>query len=205
MRRYQKSLIVIEDFYSDPIAVRELGLNCTYSEPNADQAFAGVESKAAYFTQTLISTLEQIVGNTIVVDPAKNAFGRFRKRMSASLGRTSVHFDDTDWTGIVYLFDDPGAGGTTLYKHLGTGLFGPPDETTVERLGYTSLAEFDQSVVMRDTLDLSKWSASITVAARFNRLVLVRGGENFHGASEFQAASHREVRLTQVFFFDDSA
>ena len=195
--------IIIDNFYADPDAVRELASNCPYvPKGQLSQNFAGEESMEAYFTSALVKKLEQAVNSRIIVDPQRNAFGRFRLAKSADKRRTKVHSDNTDWTAVVYLTpDDSCQGGTQFFKHIPTGLESPPTEEDLKLLGMTR-EEFDVNVVLRDSLDPSKWEVTEEVSMKYNRCALIKGKQYFHGSSHLFGDEFKNARLTQNFFFN---
>lgn len=198
-----KDIIVIDDFYENPLSVRELALKAKYYPPQTlSPNYAGMESYHCYYTGALIEKFEKIVGNKIEVDLGRNVFGRFRSSAESRPRSTLVHMDDAEWSAVVYLsLDEDCQGGTAFYKHKETALFGPPDGEGLKKLGLSSLGEFDEKMVRRDSLDESKWERDVFVAMKFNRLLLFRGSERFHGYPLFNG-SPSTARLTQLFFFN---
>ncbi len=198
-----KDIIVIDDFYENPLGVRDLALKAKYYPPQTlSPNYAGMESCHCYYTGALIKKFEEIVGNKIEVDPSKNVFGRFRSSAESCPRSTLVHIDDAEWSAVVYLsLDEDCEGGTTCYKHKETALLGPPDAECLKKLGLGSLGEFEEKVVRKDSLDESKWERDVFVAMKFNRLLLFRGSQRFHGYPLFNG-SLEKARLTQLFFFN---
>jgi len=196
--------LVIDDFYRDPHAVRALALRADYAEKGElSRNVPGIESRLAYYSDAVIEKLEQAVGRRIVVAPEQNAFGRFRLGLSTDQRPTRVHSDNTDWTAVVYLTPDEHCeGGTSFFRHLETGLIGPPDEATLLRLGM-SRSEFDRDIVLRDSLVDSRWQATRMARMKFNRCVILRGKRFFHASENLFGTSFADGRLTQNFFFDE--
>ena len=198
------SIIVVDDFYKQPNTVRSLAINAEYApvyslSPN----FAGRESAHSYYTESVVSALSGLVQSRIEVDPQKNAFGRFRLAKQGDARRTRVHFDNTKWSAVLYLTPpEHCAGGTVFFKHKATGLYGPPNDGELNRLGYLSRQDFDSNVVAEDTLVCHRWDESVRVSMAYNRLVVFRGSELFHGSDFLFGHTSEDCRLTQVFFFN---
>lgn len=198
-----KDIIVIDNFYKNPHAVRQLALTAPYHLPKTlSPNYAGKESQHSYYTDKVINTFEEVIGSKIEVDLNKNVFGRFRSATTQNERKTYVHFDDIEWSAVVYLtLDENCNGGTAFFKHKETSLLGPPDSEMLRNMGFQSIQMFEENVVLKDTLDPDKWSIDIFVPMKFNRLVLFKGSERFHGYSLF-GETEKDARLTQLFFFN---
>lgn len=195
--------LIIDDFYSNPTGVRELARNAEYLPKGvASKNFAGEESVHPFFSEGLVQKFEAAVGAKIKVEPERNAFGRFRKALEADRRRTRVHSDNTDWTAVIYLTPaEHCRGGTQFFRHRETGLDGPPSAKTLEQLGMTQ-QQFDIGVVFRDSLKSDCWDVVDQCDMRFNRCVLLRGRDFYHGSDQLFGENFENARLTQNFFFD---
>ena len=194
---------VIDNFYQDPLAVRELARTVEY-HPEGDlrKKFPGEESTADYFSDALIEKFSRALGKEVLVDRTRNAFGRFRYARKADVRPTQVHYDDTDYTAVVYLsLDRDCRGGTQFFRHRETGLDGPPSAQWLSERRLTH-QEFDAQIVLRDTLNSQKWELVEQCDMRFNRCVLLKGRDYFHGADHIFGDSFEDARLTQNFFFN---
>lgn len=195
--------LIVDDFYRKPEAMREFALRCPYfTKGTLSQNVAGVESVYSFYNDAIIDKFEKILGQSIIVLPEINAFGRIRIMMKNDVRRTQVHTDDTEWTAVVYLSQNHHArGGTCFYRHKPTGLDHYPNESILARMGLTQ-EEFDRDIVLRDSLDMSKWEVVDFCAMKFNRCVLLRGRQFFHGSDRFFGDCFENARMTQNFFFD---
>jgi hypothetical protein len=199
-------LIVADNFYDDPDAVRRFALSTQYLPEDQCETLSGQESIGSFYSSQVVTRLESFVGKRISIQTVGNSFGRFRYTPAHHKRRSKIHFDNTDWTGVVYLTPDAFAnGGTVFCRHKETGLYGPPTHSQLAELGLSSLEDFDREVVMRDTYDDDKWSQDLVVSMRYNRLVLFRGSEMFHGSTNSFGTQIKDARLTQVFFFNESS
>ena len=84
-----------------------------------------------------------------------------------------IHIDPSQWTGVLYLSRTEDChGGTELYRHIPSGTDRVPMDTqTLNATGYASYQEMEEEILKKDAMDRSKWELSVTIPARFNRLV----------------------------------
>lgn len=196
-------MVIVDDFYTSPEKVLDLAKNCKYVPKGAlSQNFAGIESFDSFFTKSIVEKLERIVNSKIDVDPNRNAFGRFRLACGEDKRRTKVHSDNTDWTAVVYLTPDEHCqGGTQFFKHLPTGLEGPPTDEWLEE-NKMSRNYFNSEIILKDSLNESKWEITGECKMKFNRCLILQGSKFFHGSSNLFGDSFGNARLTQNFFFN---
>jgi hypothetical protein len=229
----KQSIYVVDNFYIEPERVRLLGLRSatwTGASHQGDQYYspkrvhllgshslAGMEPSEqngqyyssetvkAYYTTDILRCFERILGFEISFDPARMGFGVFAFYGTGSKVEETTHFDDTDWSAIVYLVPpDACRGGITFYRHRCTGLHGPPTRAQLDRLGISDMATFLSKIYLPDKKDPEAWEETTHVAMRFNRLVLLNGGRLFHRASSAFGVTPGDGRLTQRFFFDQN-
>ena len=200
-----KYLIVIDDFYSNPAAVRNFALTKTEYLPSAalPGEFPGTESKKSFFTPAVVQRLQSAVGEKVSPQPARFSFGVFAKAYAQDHRKKVVHVDHTGWTGLVYLNPpEQCRGGTSFYRHKGTGLDRVPEENGLENLGYTSRSDFLDRFLRPISSREEEWEVSARVGMKFNRLVLFRAGDLFHAAEGYFGNTDEEARLIQLFFFE---
>jgi hypothetical protein len=196
--------LIFDDFYKDPEGVRALALQAEYAGKGALSANApGIESKLPFFSDAVINKIEAIIEKKIKVDPQHNAFGRFRLAVENDKRRTKVHTDNTDWTAVVYLSEEQHCkGGTSFYRHKETNLISPPDQHQLRKMGLTK-KEFDRDIVLRDSVLADCWELTKMCPMKFNRCVILRGAQYFHGSDQLFGKSFADGRLTQNFFFNE--
>lgn len=202
-----KDVIVIDDFYDSPEHVRDLALNADYHIFEQEQNFPGSESKKSFYSDAHVKKFEEILNRPIQIDPSKYIFGKFRYSTSHDSSRTCVHLDwDIDWTGIIYLsLDKDCKGGLGLFCHRKTGLAKVP--SSIEELkeyDCRSLMEFDRKYIMPVSKDLDQWDLMHEIPIKFNRLILFKGSQYFHGIINQFGNSIEDSRLTQNFFFNEA-
>lgn len=202
----QQNIIVVDDFYKDPDLVRELALESELLDKGrVSQNFPGRESLYNFYSDELVSRFEKIVGSKIIVDEHINAFGRFRFSYETDERRTQIHFDNKDWSAVIYLTPTYNtSSGTIFTQHKQTGLYGPPmNDTELASVDCKDIYEFDRKYVLPDTNNIRKWSIHMRVPFKYNRLVLFRGKSLFHGSEALFGRDLNSARLTQNFFFDE--
>lgn len=200
-----KSLIVQDGFYQDPWAVRDFALRkaAYVGEDHAQDGFAGSESIHSYYSQSLIRRLEGLVGEKIIADPRRFSFGVFAKTYAKDTGRQVIHLDSTTWTGIIYLSKpEHCAGGTHLYRHRETGWDSLPSQEVLIQNGYSDRADFIRRFLDSVGPKPDQWELNLAAGMRFNRLVLFRAGECFHGSGSSFGTDDENCRLIQLFFFN---
>lgn len=200
-----KSIIVIDNFYSNPNSVRELALESElFDKCDLSENFSGNESIYNFYCDELVNKFQNILGSKIKIDENNNAFGRFRFSQKNDVRKTRVHFDNRDWSAVIYLTDvNCTNAGTVFVEHRETGLIGPPhDLDGLESFGCQTAADFDRRFVLPYTLDSQAWSIHLRVPFKYNRLILFRGKELFHSHTHGFGEIFEDARLTQNFFFN---
>jgi hypothetical protein len=184
------SLIIIENFYSNPYEVREFALKQEYeTKPYSP----GGRTKQSFLTTTTKTCLEQL----ILPHAGKITFfsldcGCFNYTIANSISEWKsgqVHTDSVfDWAGLCYLTPDAPAGtGTSILLNKKVKTLNLENRKLQEKIG-------------NDWQDLTKWEVHDIVGNKFNRLVLYRGQLAHAPMLHFGNDIHTG-RLTQVFFF----
>jgi hypothetical protein len=191
-QRMTRQLIVVDDFYSNPIEVRKQALQMDFP---ATGYFPGRRT-APYMTSEVQATLEMLVGSRMT--RWTNFHGSFQYTLE---NHTSwVHFDEAHWSGLVYLTPDaPLESGTRFYQHVETRLTEMPTEVDAKRLGVASADEL-KALLDDDKRNYSAWKVVDQVGNRFNRLLLFRG-VRYHQSAEYFGTTLENGRLFQTFFF----
>jgi hypothetical protein len=179
------TLVIKDDFYTNPEEVREIALGKNYEEPPAGTPRLAVtaicnesESKAMY--ERLTPFLPQLDTNPIV---GVNIL--FRYTLANAQKKIFCHVDGCSSAGIVYLSKpEDCAGGTTIYRHKATG-----DEI------YNK-----QNRHLYDFRDPEQWEIIKEVEMAYNRLVMYPG-QLFHALTPvFFGDRIDNARLTQNVF-----
>ncbi len=194
------SLIVVDDFFSEPQTLRDAALRLEY--PPQQGAFPGRNSLQRINFAGLDEAVSRIVGEPLKpVDPPQS-LAKCRLTMAGDEGRAGVHIDQSHWSGILYLSRPQDcSGGTTLFRHRRTGSDRAPiDARELAAMGYASMADMHRDIIENDSVDPSAWEETMQVPMRFNRLVLLRPWL-WHTAGPGFGDIPENARLVYLMFF----
>ena len=190
----QLDLLILDNFYNDPMGVREFALSQAFDVPGN---YPGNRTRP-FFTDDVKNLIEKM----IFAQAGKiTAFEEFKEttafQYTTAKDRSWVHADQTTmWAGVCYLTPDaPPSGGTGIFKHKPTGY------TRVPRLADGSYNMEILTEINKDSQDMTKWELMDRVANKFNRLVLYRG-DLFHVSLDYFGRDINDGRLFQTFFFN---
>ena len=97
------NLIVMDDFYRDPEAVRDLALRAQYRDVR-QLNYPGYQSARSYSSPLVQAKIQDAIGRPLAVDSVSRTFGKFRMMLKESTSRLRVHLDGVShWTGVLYL------------------------------------------------------------------------------------------------------
>lgn len=191
----QTNFIVTDDFYQDPIGVREFALSQDFGVKGN---YPGQRTKTFHDWPGLKDTIQGIVknagGNITWWETEYTSCFQYTTKNDSSW----IHPDHTtNWAGVCYLTPDaPIGGGTALFRHKETGALRPP---RMEDGSYDE--EWLNKHVWPNSRDFSKWDMHAMVGNVFNRLVLYRG-DMFHTSLDYFGNDKYDGRLFQTFFFN---
>lgn len=190
----QLDLLILDNFYNDPMKIREFALSQAFDVPGN---YPGKRT-VPFFTQDVKDLIEQF----IYFQAGKiTAFEEFKEttafQYTTASDRSWIHADQTTmWAGVCYLTPDaPPSGGTGIFKHRATGY------SRVPRLDDGSYNTEILNEINKDSQDMTKWELMDRVANKFNRLVLYRG-DLFHVSLDYFGRGMHDGRLFQTFFFN---
>ena len=185
MTKRLPSLMVFDDFYGSPLAIREhalsLPFNITGNFPGARTDITrGADNKA---TRTLF---EYLIGTKITWWPEEynTAF-----QYTTAKDKSWIHYDTSTWAGVIYLTPDaPLDSGTAIYRNK---------ESKIQALDPNNPAS-DYS----EQNDMNDWEPVVQVSNIFNRLVIYRG--KYYHSSMLPGFGDNQFngRLFQTFFFN---
>lgn len=176
------ALVVVDDFYPDPDAMRKFAMAQDFS---VSGNYPGLRTKS-FATEDDKRRFEAILGRNITYFP-----GEYNGSFQIVTGdlKSWIHRDLTRFGGVVYLSPDPPANsGTIFYRHRETGLVKAADADIEKRLS-------------QDSNDESKWEVIDRIGNKYNRLILFDGFLT-HKSDEYFGDSRETGRLFQTFFFD---
>lgn len=196
-----RSLIVVDDFLSDPMLVRATALDLEYPQPPPETYYPGRNSARPVLLQGALEQVSTITGERLEPWPTET-YGRFRVALGGDEGAGDVHVDESNWSAILYLtLPEHCRGGTDFFLHIPTNSDHAP--YTMEHLkdwGFRDYADFVNRVGKPHSKDPSKWERTMRVPMKFNRLVLLRPWL-WHTASPGFGDSLETGRLVYLMFF----
>jgi hypothetical protein len=185
-------VIVIDNFYENPMEVRNFALKQEYIEqPCIEDSYCIGKRTKSFACQEhkerFQKILEPLVGK-ITNFPFDTENGKFQ--YSTSNEHSWVHHDKngTNYAGIIYLTPDaPVESGTGFYQFMDGTM--NEDESNLMKSYYT---KYDK--------DMTKWKLVDKVGNVFNRLVLF-DSSRYHTGIDFFGSDIYDSRLYQLFFF----
>lgn len=198
------SIVIVDDFLSDPLQLREAALRLTYPEQSG--AFPGRNSLERIQLEGLVPQVSRILGEPLrLLDPPQS-HAKCRITLAHDVGRARVHVDQSHWSGILYLsLPEHCRGGTDFFRHKRTGTErGPTNQDELHAMGYASMRQMHQDIIENDSNDEAAWELTMRASMRFNRLVLLRPWF-WHSAGEGFGDSLANGRLVYLMFFGSGA
>lgn len=180
-----KRIFVIDNFYSDPYAVREYALQQEFIEDL--RYYKGKRTKEKFFIPGIKEAFETIIGQPITVWDEYAMNGIFQTCNAKD--PLVYHTDMQQWAGMIYLTPNaPFECGTSFYAHK---------ETKARHVSDHGIdSAFDGGFY-----DSTKFELVDTVGNVFNRLVIFNG-KCIHSASRYFGQTLEDSRLFHMFFFD---
>jgi hypothetical protein len=193
-------VFVIDDFLSNPDAVRQEALSLNYA---VQGRFPGLNSVEKIRLQGLENVVSALVREPVRAPWTKDfSHGSCRLALAKDDQPGRIHIDQSHWSGILYLSrPEDCQGGTEFYRHIRTGTDRVPmDPEGLKRIGYSSYEELQHDILDKDALDRSQWELTYTVPMRFNRLVLLQP-HYWHTSGAGFGDSIENGRLVYLMFF----
>ena len=189
-------IFVIDNFYDDPLSVREKALTCEYMPLKTDNNYVfgnapypGKVSREFYNPKNLDLAVSKLLGKHARQILNQNS-SRFRLSNLNDKADNFVHRDFTGYAGVCYLNPDiNNVPGTIFYTHKET------KTTTGDKELYKKL------VLNNDVNDPLKWDINFTSYIVFNRLIIYPA-ESWHGIGPLFGTKDDDARLVQLFFWE---
>ena len=195
------ALLIIDDFLTDPHAVRRAALGLGYDPALKAGNYPGLLSDVPLDIKGLDAAVAARIG-VPVAPMAGTSHGRCRLTLAGDKGVSGVHIDPCFYSGILYLSAAEHArGGTDFFRHRPTGLDRvPTTDLGLLESGFADVNDLVERVVNADTCKPARWEKVMTVPMRFNRLVLFSPWL-FHNAAPGFGRSAADGRLVMLLFF----
>lgn len=190
-------MVVVEDFYDNPDAVRAYALEQEFKEDNRYYKGARTQNKVIF--PGTKDFLEAVLHKKIT-NWENHAFnGVFQYCVAQD--SLVYHTDNQTYAAVVYLTPDaPPECGTSFYRSKFNGLMRAPREQDCARLG-KSAAELSDEMFAGNYYDKTRWDLVDVIGNVYNRMVLW-DAKKVHAASEYFGDAPDNSRLFQMFFFD---
>lgn len=193
--RKSPTLAVVDDFYKDPDAIRELALGLEYF-PSGNHK--GKRTKSRMILDGTKEAIEEIMGRKII---AWNYGYNGVFQYCTAEDPLVYHCDSQTYAAVVFLTPDaPPESGTSFFRSRKNGLWRAPikeDEERLGRDGNTLLYEMFEG----NFYDKTRWDLVDKIGNRYNRLA-IWDAQLVHAASEYFGKEINDARLFHMFFFD---
>ena len=184
--------LTIDNFYSNPMDVREFALR---QEFKVRGNYPGQRTES-FLSDTTKKTLRDILHPFAgeITDWGGEYTGSFQYTTASD--RSWIHADSTtDWAAVCYLTPDaPLTAGTGIFKHKETGW------SNFDYRNYDP-EYLKQAPPGHDSQDYTKWEMVDRIGNVFNRLIMYRA-DNYHVSLDYFGKDMYDGRLFQVFFFN---
>ncbi len=202
-----RSLIVIDNFYPNPQAIRQKALSMEFVEPDN---IIGWRTTQGYFPDNFVSLLEKKTGLKIrhiqmpVGTPYDN--GTYYMAFDSGVKKENpwIHWDApaSHYVCLVYMTENvPVTSGTSFFKHRKTGAEFGPTTKYAKQIGISKKALKD--LLDRDGTYRKRFIETDKVGYQFNRAV-VFPANRLHSASEHFGKDVTDGRIFQAFTFKAS-
>ena len=196
MPTVHKDIIVVDDFYADPDAVREYAMNNLTFKPS--DYHKGQRATERFILEGTKEKLEEVIGRKIYNwNHGGYANGIFQ--FCTADQPIVFHIDSQMMAAMVYLTPDaPVSTGTAMYKSKVTGLRSFPNDTRNTQAYVDTFKGVSKELNFYDS---TQYEMVDTVGNVYNRLVIFNSS-NIHAATEYFGDSIENARFFHMFFFD---
>jgi hypothetical protein len=193
------NVVVADDFYEDPDAVRNLALAQHYE--GDIRYHKGQRTSKRFLSEEIRTTFERLLALRIPMENwLKHGYNGVFQWCGAQ-DPLVYHSDHQRWAGAVHLSPHlPPTCGNRFWRSKETKLRAAP--TQLDALRYRTTAEdLEQRTYGGKLLDEAGWELIDHVGAVYNRLVLWNA-RLIHSAAAYEGIKLDDSRLVQLFFFD---
>jgi hypothetical protein len=185
--------LTIDDFYADPIQVREFALKQEFKVRGNYPGQRTVSFLNDPIKKKLRDILYPFAGE--ITNWGGEYTGSFQYTTAAD--RSWIHADSTtDWAAVCYLTPDaPVTAGTGIFRHKETGWM------NFDYKRQNDPEYMKQAPPGDECQDYTKWEMVDRVGNVFNRLIMYRA-DNYHVSLDYFGKDINDGRLFQVFFFN---
>ncbi len=191
------AVVVVDNFYSDPDAVREYAMTLDFN-PNV-KYHKGSRTEVKTIFEGTKETFEKLLGRKISVWEGHIYNGVFQYCTAEE--PLVYHTDNQSYAAVVFLTPDaPPECGTSFYKSKFNGLMAYPTPADCKKHNKSADELFDE-MFAGNFYDKTRWDLVDTVGNVYNRLVIF-DAKRVHAASAYFGDNMKNSRLFHMFFFD---
>ena len=185
--------LTIDDFYADPMQVREFALKQEFKVRGNYPGQRTVSFLNDPIKKKLRDILYPFAGE--ITDWGGEYTGSFQ--YTTATDRSWIHADSTtDWAAVCYLTPNaPVTAGTGIFRHKETGWM------NFDYKRQNDPEYMKQAPPGDECQDYTKWEMVDRVGNVFNRLIMYRA-DNYHVSLDYFGKDLNDGRLFQVFFFN---
>ena len=183
-RKPQMTTWVVDNFYADPMAVRNFAMKQEFVEEK--DYYKGCRTKHQYFLPGTKEAFEKIMGIQIREWESHGMCGKFQ--YCTAQDSLVYHHDGQTWAAMIYLTPD-------APYDCGTSLFASKNGARKSSDANIGTA-FDGGFY-----DSTKFDLIDSIGNVFNRLFIF-DAQNIHAASKYFGQTIEDSRLFHIFFFD---
>ena len=189
-----KRLFVVDDFYDNPLEVRNFALQHHYFD---DEGYLGMRTRKQWFFDGTKERFEAILGKRITKWEDHEMNGRFQSNNAGT--KLVYHCDSQSYAAVVYLNPNaPYYSGTSFFavKGYDAGKLG-----SANSIRHGSHPDLLLAFNQKSFVDRTPYELVDNVGNIFNRLV-IWDAQMIHAASEYCGYDINTSRLFHIFFFD---
>ena len=185
-RRKLPDLMIVDNFLTDPDAVRSMALDLPYSAD--ERYYKGLRSDVSYLWPALREEFERLLGVEILDWTEQSANGVFQ--MTTAGDPLVWHADSQDYAAAIYLNPGiPSGGGTSFWRN--------------SEHGFRFFHEAPEGHVVQpeDITTQDSWELVESIAGIYNRLA-IWNARLIHSATSYESFDDQDQRLVHLFFFN---
>lgn len=190
-------ILVVDNFYRDPDAVRAFALEQPFEE--APAVYKGLRTPRRYLWPHLKEDFERLLHVEITDWLRQPANGAFQQTVEGD--PLVYHADTQDYAAAIYLTPDaPWGSGTSFWAHRSFECRRSPMHPFESPRWPTPSLIHDAVFTHGNLLGGDAWKLVDQVGAVYNRLV-IWDAKLIHSATSYAGFSSENPRLVQLFFF----
>lgn len=183
------SIVVCDNFYSNPVGVRERALKLDYTENSAFYKGKRCTIDEDVFHCDPNFRESTAIADLLDMDYPQDWYSCFQ--LTTEKEPLVYHSDHQRWAGAVYLEPSRTDAGTSFWKNKDFGHRRPSDIGWVNHFMYSPY----------NLTHPDRWELVDRVGSVFNRLVLW-DAQLIHSATTYEGFTDENPRLVQLFFFN---